>query len=184
MRLLDYHSESPMMRGRRQRRGRVTRMHTLTQFLRRFRSEEGQSLVEFAFVALLFFFLLFAVFDFGHLFFVEMDVQNALQEAARYGSTGNHLPDPKNAGNTLSRVDSIVNTLESDAFGVNISNIQISSNGTSGSAGGPEQLMTVSTTVSMPLMTPMIAQLFPNGQFTFTSSVTIMNEKFPSSETN
>jgi Flp pilus assembly protein TadG len=157
----------------------------VAHFLRRFRSEEGHSILEFAFAALLFFFLMCAVFDFGHLFFVEMDVQNALQEAARYGSTGNHLPNPNVAGQTLSRVTSIIDTLENDAWGVNVSNIQISSlNGGSNSAGGPGDLLTVSTTVSMPLMTPLIAQLFPNGQFTFSSSVTIMNEPFLPSDTD
>jgi Flp pilus assembly protein TadG len=163
----------------------LSNSRNVMHFLCRFRSEEGQSLVEVAIAALLFFFLMFAVFDFGHLFFVEMDVQNALQEAARYGSTGNHLPNPNSPGQFLSRVASIVDTLENDASGVNISNIQISSvNGGSNSAGGPGDLMTVSTIVNMPLMTPLIAQLFPNGQFTFTASVTIMNEPFSPSQTN
>jgi Flp pilus assembly protein TadG len=155
------------------------------RFLCRLRSEEGQHLVEFSIAALLFFFLMFALFDFGHLSFVEMDVQNALQEAARYGSTGNHLPNPNSPGQSLSRVTSIIDTLENNASGVNISSIQVSSvNGGSNNAGGPGDLMTVSTTVNMPLMTPLIAQLFPNGQFTFTSSVTIMNEPFSPSQTN
>lgn len=185
MNLLNHLSKSPMMWDRQQWRGRVTRIHGLRHLLCRFRSEEGASLVEFALTSLLFFFLLFAVFDFGHLFFVEMDVQNALQEAARYGSTGNHLPDPNNASQSLSRVTSIINTLENDAFGVSISNIQVSSlNGGSGSAGGPGDLMTVSTTVSMTMMTPLIAQLFPNGQLTYVASVTIMNEPFPPGQTN
>lgn len=185
MNLLDHLSKSQMIWRRQLWCGRVTRIHGLRHLLCRFRSEEGASLVEFALTSLVFFFLLFAVFDFGHLFFVEMDVQNALQEAARYGSTGNHLPDPKNAGQSLSRVTSIINTLENDAFGVNISNIQVSSlNGGSGSAGGPGDMMTVSTTVSMTMMTPLIAQLFPNGQLTYVASVTIMNEPFPSSQTN
>ena len=151
----------------------------------RSRSEEGATLVEFAFAALMFFFLVFAIFDFAHILFVEIDVQNAIQEAARYGSTGNHLPDPKNPGQDLSRVTSIINTLKSGAWGVNISNIQVSSvNGGSGSAGGPGDMETISTTVSTPLATPVIAAFFPNGQFTFIASVTIMNEPFPPSETN
>jgi Flp pilus assembly protein TadG len=149
------------------------------------RSEEGQSLVEFALAFLVFIFLVFAIFDFGHLFFVEMDVQNAIQEAGRFGSTGNHLPDPKNPGNNLSRAISIIDTLKSDAMGVQFSSIQISSlNGGAGSAGGPGDLMTITATTKMPLMTPFIAQMFPNGQYTFTSSVTVMNEPFSSSQTN
>lgn len=183
--LFDYRSKSPIMWDRRQRCGRVTRIRGLRPFLCKFRSEKGNSLVEFSLVAFVFVFLMFAVFDFGHLFFVEMDVQNALQEAARYGSTGNHLPNPATPGQSLSRVTSIINTLQNDAFAVNISNIQVSSaTGGSDNAGGPGDMLNVSVTVSMPLMTPLIAQLFKNGQFTYTSSVTIMNEPFPVSEAN
>ncbi len=180
-------SKSPRMLDGEERRGTGTTLpwiQGLRHFLSKSRSEDGQSLVEFAIAFVVFMFLVFAIFDFGHLFFVEMDVQNAIQEAARYGSTGNHLPDPKNAGDSLSRVTSIINTFETDAIGVQVSNIQVSSlNGGQGSAGGPGDVMTVSATVSMPLMTPMIAQLFPNGQFTYTASTTVMNEPFPPSQT-
>lgn len=185
MRCFDYPSTSPVLGERHQEQGRrTTLIHGLRHLLCRSQSEEGQSLVEFAFSSVMFFVLVFALFDFAHLFFVEMDVQNAIQEAARYGSTGNHLPDPKNPGNSLSRVTSIINTLRNDAWGVSISNIQVSSvNGGKGSAGGPGDLMTLSATVNMPLMTPVIAGMFQNGQFTFTSSVTVMNEPFPPGQT-
>jgi Flp pilus assembly protein TadG len=159
-------------------------IHGLRHLLCRVRSEEGGSLVEFALVSMVFLFLTFAIFDFGHLYFVEMDVQNALQEAARYGSIGNHLPNPSNPGSTLSRVASIIATFESDAMGINASNIQVSSlNGGPTSAGGPGDMLTVSATVTMPLMTPLIAQMFPNGQYTFTASTTVMNEPFPPNQT-
>ena len=187
MRVLDYLPKSPLNWDGQQWRGRaktVTWIQGLRHSLCRSRSEEGQSLVEFSLTALVFLFLVFAIIDFGHLFFVEMDVQNAIQEAARYGSTGNHLPDPQNPGKSLSRVTSIINTLENDAVGVQISNIQVSSlNGGSGSGGGPGDLLTLSATVSMPLFTPLIAQMFPNGQYTFNASITVMNEPFPPSQT-
>ena len=168
----------------RRRERTATRVRGLQHLSCRSRSEDGQSLVEFALAFSLFIFLVFAVFDFGHLFFVVMDVQNAIQEAARYGSTGNHLPDPKNPGKNLSRVDSIINTLKNDAIGVQFSDIQITSlNGGSGSGGGPGDMLTVTATVNMPLMTPVIAQMFPNGQYTFNASITIKNEPFPPGQT-
>jgi Flp pilus assembly protein TadG len=188
MRFSGYLSKSPIMSDGEEWRGMgktVTWIHGLRHLLRRLRAEEGQSLVEFAIAFMVFIFLIFAVFDFGHLFFVEMDVQNAIQEAARYGSTGNHLPDPKHPGNSLSRVTSIIDTLKNDAIGVQFSSIQVSSlNGGAGSGGGPGDLLTLSATVNMPLMTPLIAQMFPNGQFTFTANITIMNEPFPPGQTN
>lgn len=165
---------------------RVCLQHAgLRRLLCRSRSEEGAALVEFAFAFLMFVSLTFAVFDFGRLFFVEMDVQNAIQEAARYGSTGNHLPNKNDPGTTLSRVTSIINTLENDAMGVQFSSITVSSaGGGSGSAGGPGDMMTVSATVNLPVMTPLLAQMYPNGQYTFTTSVTVMNEPFQTSLTN
>jgi Flp pilus assembly protein TadG len=169
----------------------VGRIHGLGRLLRRSRAEEGAALVEFALTFIVFIFLVFAVIDFGHLFFVKMDVQNAIQEAARYGSTGNHLPNPSNPTQTLSRVTSIIDTLQQDAIGVQFSSIQVSNctpDGStcsgSGSAGAPGNYLTVSATVNMPLFTPMIAQMFPNGQYTFNASVTVMNEPFPPGQTN
>ena len=170
---------------------KLTYIPVLKHWLCKTRFEDGHSLVELAIAFPVFIFLVLAVIDFGHLFFVRMDVQNALQEAARYGSMGNHLPDPNNPGSYLSRTTSIIDTLENDAWGVNISNIQLSSwdgvntNTTSTtSAGGPGYFLTVSATVNMPLMTPLIARIFPNGQYTFTSSITVKNEPFSPSETN
>ena len=187
MRFSDYISRSPIIWDGQRWRGHgktITWIHGLRRLGCKSCSEEGQSLVEFAFTILVFLSLCFAVFDFGHLFFVEMNIQNAIQEAARYGSTGNHLPDPKNPGQNLSRVTSIVNTFKQQAIAVQISNIQVSSlSGGSGSGGGPGDMLTITATVNMPLMTPLVAQLFPNGQYTFNASITVKNEPFPPSQT-
>jgi hypothetical protein len=43
-------------------------------------------------------------------------------------------------------------------------------------------MMTIKATVTMPLMTPMIAALFPGGKYTYTTSITVMNEPFPDSQ--
>jgi Flp pilus assembly protein TadG len=143
----------------------------------------GQSMVEFALVAPLFFFLIFALLDFGRMFLMEMNLQEAVDEAGRFASTGNHLPDPKNPGSNLSRVSSIIAEAQHAAL-VTISSIQISSlEGGAGSAGGPGDTVTVSFTTDLQLMTPMVARLFPNGKYTFTSSATFKNEPFPPSNT-
>lgn len=188
MRFSGYLSKSPILSDGEERRGRgktVTSIHGLRHLLCRSRSEEGQSLVEFAFVFVVFLSLVFAIFDYGRLFFVKMEVENAIQEAARYGSTGNHLPDPSNPVNNLSRVASITNTLKNNVIGVQFSNIQISSvGGGARSPGGPGDMLTVAATANMPLMTPIISRMFPSGVYTFTASVTIMNEPFPASQTN
>jgi len=147
-------------------------------------SIRGQAMLEFALVAPLFFFLIFAVIDFGRMFFVQMNLQSAVQEAGRFASTGDHLPDPNNPGQTLSRIASIIATAQQAAYGANLTNIKISSaNGGPNSAGGPGDIVTVSLTSSLPLMTPLVGRYFPNGAYTFTSSATFKNEPFPSGET-
>jgi Flp pilus assembly protein TadG len=148
------------------------------------RSLKGQTMVEFALVAPLFFFLIFALLDFGRMFFVQMNLQQAVQEAGRFASTGNHLPDPKKPGQNFSRVDSIIAAAKQEAWGADIANIQISSlAGGSGSAGGPGDTVTVSLTSNLKLMTPFVGQFFPNGAYTFTSSATFRNEPFPPGNT-
>ena len=90
------------------------------QIQRGARAMKGQTMLEFALVAPLFFFLVFALIDYGRLFFVEMDLQNAVEEAGRFASTGNHVPDPNNPGQYLSRVNSIIATAQQAASGASI----------------------------------------------------------------
>ena len=152
---------------------------------RRFgRATEGQGLVELALILPMFLILIFATIDFGHLFWVELTLQNAVRQAARYAITGNHLPDPSKPGHNLSRVGSIIQVAQQTAVGLDVSNLQISSlTGGTGSAGGPGDTMTVSLTTSMPLITPLVGKFFKNGVYTFTVSVTMRNEPFSPSET-
>ena len=147
-------------------------------------STKAQTMLEFALVAPLFFLLLFVVIDFGRMFFLQMNLQNAVGEAGRFASTGNHLPDPNNPGQTLSRGASIIAEVQQSALSVNITNIQISSlKGGIGSAGGPGDIVTVSITTQVPLMTPIVARFFTNGSYSFTVSATFKNEPFPPANT-
>lgn len=144
-------------------------------------------MAEFAIVAPIFLMLLFGVMDYGRIFFVQMNVQQAVQDAGRLASTGSHLPDPNNAGQDLSRLQSIIATVQNEAVGVpgvNSADIQVSSlAGGANNAGGPGDTVTISLTTNLPLMTPMIGLLFTNGAYTFTSSATFKNEPFDPNNT-
>jgi Flp pilus assembly pilin Flp len=56
--------------------------------MRRLRDERGGAAVEFAIVAMLFFVLVFGIFDFSRLLQGWVTVQHAAREAARYATTG------------------------------------------------------------------------------------------------
>jgi len=155
---------------------------------RKLGSSRGQTLLEFALVVPVFLMLVFAVMDFGHLFYVEMTMENAVRQAGRYATTGNHLADPNNPGQNLSRVNSIIQTVQQAAAGLNVptNSITVSSvGGGAGSAGGPGDTVTISVNTGVQMMTPLIAPFFkPNGTYNFTSSVTFTNEPFPKGQTN
>ena len=128
--------------------------------------------------------LMFAVADFARLFYVEMTLQNAVREAGRYAITGNHQPDPNHHGQNLSRVQSIQHVAQQEAMGLDVSNLQIvSASGGVGNAGGPGDTVTLSLTTNLHLVTPVIAQFFTNGVYTFTVSVAFRNEPFPPGNT-
>jgi TadE-like protein len=173
-RTLEYEARPPVSRQDDQTKQRVRNASTA-----------GASAVEFALVAPMFFLLFFAVFDFSRLFFVQMTLQNAVREAGRYAVTGNHLPDPQHPGQNLSRVNSIIQVAQQAAMGISISGIQVSSAGGGiGSAGGPGDTMTISLTTDLQLMTPIVAQFFKHGTYTFSVSVSFKNEPFPPGDTS
>lgn len=147
------------------------------------RSSRGVSVLEFALVCMLFFLLIFCLFDYCWLLFAEMNMQDAVREAARYASTGQHVTSP--SGATLSRNDSIIQVLNSLDMSATITNVNISSvEGGVGSAGGPGDTVTIQVNCMLPFLTGFISPFFGNSSsLSFTVSSTTKNEPFPSSQT-
>jgi len=140
-------------------------------------------LVEFALVVPLFFILVFGIFDFGRLFYTQLTLQNALRQAGRFAVTGNHLSNPSNPSQLLSRLDSIIQVAQQAAPGIDVSGVQIRSNGLT-PAGGPSDTITLTLTSQLRLLTPLISRFFgPNGVYTSTVSTTFRNEPFPPDQT-
>jgi len=128
--------------------------------------------------------------DFGRMFFIQENIQQAVEAGARYASTGNHQSGTNPAtGQAYTRVTSISDYIQTQAatsitMGATLGAVQISSlAGGVGSAGGPQDIETVSLTTTVPLMTPVISKFFPSGKYTFTCSATIKNEPFPPGQT-
>ena len=167
---------------------RICHPHRTSQLVdyRRDRSCQGQALVEMSLVLMTFFLLTFTLIDFCWLLFNQMNMQDAVREAGRYAVTGQHLPNPNKPGIDYSRTDSITQVLESYKVGSNIDNVEFSSvAGGVGSAGGPNDTVTIKATCDVPLLTLAIGHLFgTDNKFHFTVSSTFKNEPFPGSQTN
>jgi len=147
-------------------------------------AKRGQQLVEFAMVVPLFFFLIFAVLDLGHIFYVEMTLQNAIRQAGRYAVTGN-----SGYNGATNRYQSIQQVAQQASIGlIDAGSVEVGvvtnpvSGGpaeiTWGTAGGPSDTVIVEMNTTVPLFTPMMGVFFPNGGDSITVSTTFRNEPF------
>jgi Flp pilus assembly protein TadG len=150
-------------------------------------------MVELAIVLIPFFVLVFGVIDFSWALFNQINAQDAVREAGRYASTGNHATDSK--GNAIPRTTSIVQVLDGYAIGsgVSIQQVQISSvyggtvnynEGTgkftgTGNAGAAGDTVTITATCAVPMLTAFIGKFFATDlHYHFTASSTFKNEPF------
>jgi Flp pilus assembly protein TadG len=76
-------------------------------------SSKGATAVEFALISPILFLLLFGILEFGRYFFVQLTIQYATREGTRLALVGGQLQD-KN-GNTMTRVASIIQTIQNNA---------------------------------------------------------------------
>jgi Flp pilus assembly protein TadG len=149
----------------------------------------GSNIVEFALVAPIFFLLCTGIIDLSRLFFVQMTLQDALRQAARYASTGQHLSgnDPS-TGQPYTRVASINQIITNEAavagmapanMTIVVSSVNAQGGNVSNNAGTPLQTVKISLTANLHLLTGYIAQYFtPNGIYVFTLSISFKNEAF------
>jgi len=135
------------------------------------RSKRGQSVVEFTLAAPLFFLAFYAIIEFSHLFYVRSTLQHALDEAARYMSTGQgqSVSDPN------ARINAIQNVFCNNliATGVTCPTLNvIAPNGNS-----PGKLVTLTATVRKPFFTGFFGIFDPTGVM-MTVSTIYQNEPY------
>lgn len=152
--------------------------------------KKGQATVEFALVALLLSALLFAIIDLAYMCYVNLTMQEAVREGARYAVTGQggatqasliqKIRDSSNGlydENALPEKDptiSILTPTSTQSFS-NYSGSPV----TNGTTGQPNQIIIVSLTYAWPLMTPVFKPFFADGQnYVFTVRATMKNENW------
>ena len=149
-----------------------------------FRRNTGQTIIEFAVVALLFFTILFTIMDFAMMFYVNQTMQHAVRAGSRlavvnpgsscrsaiisniqaqsmgfYSKNANSTKTPVISRQTLGAYGDVSGTVIGDS-----------------SCGTPQQPITVSLTYKWPLMTPFLKPFFAGGMYTFTVKATVVNE--------
>lgn len=149
--------------------------------------EHGATSVEFALTSVLFLMVLFAAIDFSYLFLVNLTLQHAVREGARYAITGQF--DPSSPGTAQDRCDAAVNQIRTQSMGffdrasstvvfktvnANGSIIPVAAN----SCAAANQIIVVTVNCELPLMSPFMRAFFTNGKYVFSVSSTMKNEAF------
>jgi Flp pilus assembly protein TadG len=152
-------------------------------------NKKGQTTAEFAIVAIVLLGLVFAVIDFGYMLYVNLTMQHAVREGARYAITGRSDLSP--AGVRASVVqkikDSSIGLCGRQACSITFFRLQSGSpvelptdpnDSRSLVVGGPRELIVIRVAYSWPLLTPIVKPFFPDGKYSFTVGATMKNEPF------
>lgn len=151
---------------------------------------KGQTTVEFAMAALLLLFFLFAVIDLSFMFYVNLTMQRAVREGARYAITGQKqgadgmtelIARIKAASNDLYDQNALKDevpkvSILTPADTTNFSNYTGYQGKPVTDTGKESQIIIVSLNYAWPLMTPLISPFFTDGKYTFTARATMRNE--------
>ncbi len=144
------------------------------------RPTRGQALVETAIGIVLLMLLTFSVVDAAMLFFAYLTLQNGVTAATRFGVTGQ---DPNDDDHPTRHEDSIKRVMRDATPGLTLENgeftfynITTQSSGT----GGPNDIIQVTVTHPLSLISPMVWPLVGNGgAITLRVSATMRNEPSP-----
>lgn len=152
-------------------------------------NQKGQTTVEFALTVVVFLAFVFALVDFALMFYVNLTMQHAVREGARYAITGqggqngnqrrsallhkiressNGLYE-KNANPRPAPSVSVVAPASTAAFD-NYTGRPVDD------TGRPGEIIIVSLAYSWPLLTPVLRGVFPNGRYDFVVRATMRNE--------
>ncbi|MFM0007969.1 MULTISPECIES: TadE/TadG family type IV pilus assembly protein [Paraburkholderia] len=154
------------------------------------RKQRGVATVEFALVAPLLFLLLCIAMDLGIALWVNLTMQYAVREGARYSVTGQTNLDPNatNQQRYLAVVQEIKNSsmglysLVSPSYVITINGASQTYNTqtsySTGMFGNPGDIVVLQINCIWPLLTPLVKPFFPNGNFGFSVAATMRNEGF------
>lgn len=146
-------------------------------------SEWGASIVEFALIVPLLLLLLMAIVELGAMFWVNMTMQHAVREGARYAITGRVDLDPNPNPEDRLRPAAVAEKIKLSSLGFYdsvVSDLSVTDpdgNVLSG-FGGPGETVVIRLQCSWSLLTPLVRPFFDDGTYNFTVSSTMRNEQF------
>lgn len=132
----------------------------------RFKSEKGQSMVEFALVLPILLVILCGIIDFGWLYSCKIASTNAAREAARY--TAIHLYDSSTDNDQLIAYN-IANT-EAPQINLQTSDLTLQSLDLSATPDGIQESIKITVTIQVPLLTGITSTILGKDAITLSAS--------------
>jgi Flp pilus assembly protein TadG len=151
------------------------------------RKVRGSYVIEFALIAPILFFCLFTILELGILFWVNLTMQYAVREGARYAITGRNDLDPNTANQQ--RYLAVIQKIENSSMGLyaKVSPVITVNNGPSYSTpsmytstmfGGPGEVIVLKIDCIWPIIDPLLKPFFTGGQYNFSVAATMLNEAY------
>ena len=143
----------------------------------------GIAAVEMAISSFVFFLLIFTILDFSIYSFVNLTMQHAVREGARYAITGQAGLDPLGGGD---REQAIIQKIRDSSAGffddlLTVSDIDVTdSNGVPVAGfGAPGQTIVITLNCQWPQLSPFIQAASPGSNYNFSVGASLTNEAFP-----
>ena len=145
--------------------------------------ESGQTLVEFALLLPLIVVVLLAIMEFGAMFYVNLTMQNAVRQGARYAVTGQTQAGFSRRASLENKIRFYSNGLyDKHPHTLTTSKVTPGSstytNLTGAQVGKGGDIIMVQLDYTWPLMTPVLKPFFRNNKYVFTVKATMANELF------
>lgn len=148
-------------------------------------------MVEFALTVMIFFFIVFAIFEFSLLYWVNLTMQHAVREGARYAVTGRDNLDPGDPDDPdyqLQRYKAVIQQVKNQSMGlydhvaptIVVNGVEYGDPDSypTGMFGTPGAVVVLQINCSWPLLTPLFQPYFNGGVYRFSVAATMRNEGF------
>lgn len=148
-----------------------------------YKRRRGGVIVEFALASSLFFLLLFTIMDFAVYGFVNLTMQHAVREGARYAITGQSNLDPQGLSDRKRAVVQRIRDNSMGFFDDVMTEADIVITDSSGNVltdfGSPGETIVITLNCEWPIINPFTQAALSNGKYDFSVGASMRNEVFP-----
>lgn len=152
---------------------------TNLRLCRRFRDDTGANLVEAALILPVLLLLTFTFVEFATILYVQMALQNGVNQGARFAITRNVLPGLSREQSIKSIVKEEIPTLDIADEHITFSHMALGGEEWTDGTGGANTIERVTVTYSYPIMSPAVRPFFDSDVLTFRVTATMKNEGEP-----